>query len=344
MESHFTEVVLNAVLTYATSSLNNSPVDYIIKCIHDFYTLEELTAAKDILWAVGDDAILPQFHRRRDTSQRSALDATISDMIEGLQALDEADKMPLFAVDATRLQRIPKTSPSETSSLSICERLANLERRLASHEDSVSINTGKVLSLEESISSMSSWAGVASRPPGAVGRSSKQTIIAQPLVVKMPPPNTNRKPGVSSSSQIQSSRRKEAATLTHASSSTSLISNASLPAGYEYSSAQRRKIRRKAITGTKSTQGTLRGAPEPSRDLFVFRVEKGNTEEIIRDYIKDNNIEPRNVSLISNKDATFASFKVEVALSNMNDVLSPDFWPTGVCVRRFHKPRQNTTP
>ncbi len=332
-------VVLNAVLTYISNGLDNSPVEYISRCVHDFYTLEELTDAKDILWYVGDKDVIPKFTRRRDTSNRSVIDATISDIIEAIQALDAADIMPHFAVDRICLQRLPRVSPAEISSISVCERLAKLEQRMSTNEDSISVNVGKVIRLEESFS-RTTYAGIAGRSP-----TENQTIVPERLVVNMPPPRTV--PRQETRSYRGPSRRNEVPTMTSAVSMQSLVSNSSRPSayrdGFEYPAAHRRKSRRqKPVTGTSTVQGTLRGAPEPSRDIFVYRVQKGNTSEVIHNHITSSDIEPRSVTMVSNSEAKFDSFKVVIKLSDMHKILSPDFWPEGVCVRRFFKPRNDS--
>ncbi len=101
--------------------------------------------------------------------------------------------------------------------------------------------------------------------------------------------------------------------------------------------------RQKAITGTKAVEGGLQGAPEPSRDIFIYRARKHTTENDIMCYLKDDEIETRSVKKVSNIEARFDSFKVEIIISDMVKVLLLDFWPEGVCVRRFHKPRNDSS-
>ena len=40
-----------------------------------------------------------------------------------------------------------------------------------------------------------------------------------------------------------------------------------------------------------------------------------------------------------NDDALFNSFKVDIKMSDMAEVLDADFWPIGIHVRRFYKPK-----
>ena len=51
--------------------------------------------------------------------------------------------------------------------------------------------------------------------------------------------------------------------------------------------------------------------------------------------------EVRSIERVSSKNATFNSFRVEISVSDLSKVLDPEFWPTGVCVRRFYVPTES---
>ena len=75
-----------------------------------------------------------------------------------------------------------------------------------------------------------------------------------------------------------------------------------------------------AVVGT-GTSGSVRGAPQPNRDIFVFRVELGDADGI-KNYMTVRNIEKK-----SNDEAHLKSFKVTVCVAQLVHVLEPDFWP-----------------
>jgi hypothetical protein len=58
-------------------------------------------------------------------------------------------------------------------------------------------------------------------------------------------------------------------------------------------------------------------------------------------YVTDKNVDVRDVIQKSKEGSRFMSFKVTVKVSDLNTILKPDFWPTGVCVRRFWEPRSD---
>jgi hypothetical protein len=124
--------------------------------------------------------------------------------------------------------------------------------------------------------------------------------------------------------------------LNHGTSTTSLASNASSKPsgygeGYRYQTFQRKKSRRQnPVTGTRTDHaGLFRGARVPSRDMFVYRVDS------IKDYIVNNDVEVISINGVSNENATLSRFKVEIRVSDMPQVLHPEFWPSDVHVRRF---------
>ena len=55
----------------------------------------------------------------------------------------------------------------------------------------------------------------------------------------------------------------------------------------------------------------LKGAPVPSRDIFVFCVAKGRTAEDITSYMSDCDITARQVMKDSNDQSKFESFKLQ---------------------------------
>ena len=112
--------------------------------------------------------------------------------------------------------------------------------------------------------------------------------------------------------------------------------------GFSYPPDFQKKLnrRRKVIKG-RSENGTIRGAPPPSRELFVYRVDKGTTCEELKHYIENSGVTVRDLSILSHINAMFKSFKLTISVSDINKILNEDFWPCGIMVRRYNKPRQN---
>ena len=114
------------------------------------------------------------------------------------------------------------------------------------------------------------------------------------------------------------------------------------PRHFQKKHRQEERRRIKVITGnTKPGNGRFRGAPEPSRDIFVYRTHADTVVSDISDLIKSNGFHVREVNCISNPSARYKSFKLSVPASQLDSVLTDTFpWPEGVCVRRFTNRRR----
>ena len=98
--------------------------------------------------------------------------------------------------------------------------------------------------------------------------------------------------------------------------------------------------RRRIIFGKSHTQsGSFKGAPEPSRELFIYRVDPSTTDSQISSYLNDNNFTVREISCISNPNARFKSFKLKVPATEFQKLFNETLWPEGVRIRKFIRPR-----
>ena len=114
-------------------------------------------------------------------------------------------------------------------------------------------------------------------------------------------------------------------------STQSLISNNSRQ-NDGFVTQKRRRPRKPPVRGNANTQGPLKGAPEPSRDIFVYRVLPETDETMVGKYMFDSNVVIREIKRISKDEARFKSFKVTITRPDLPKVLKPDFFPEGVCV------------
>ena len=199
---------------------------------------------------------------------------------------------------------MPKVIPAETCMLSICERVQTLEATVKALSDSVvkicTTNTKEP---------KPSYAAVVTAPREINGREmgndkQQKHTSAQSHTSKTPRDNNS---AIDDYEMVQRRRRERPP-----------------------------QNRRPPIKGTASSS-KLRGAPEPSRDLFVYRVTKETVQDDLMEYLKDKHIQPRDIEKLSNTEAKFSSFRVEVKVSELDTLLDPNFWPEGVCVRRFYR-------
>ena len=92
--------------------------------------------------------------------------------------------------------------------------------------------------------------------------------------------------------------------------------------------------KQKVISGSGSSR-RIRGAPEPSREIFVYRVHKETSEEDMRDFMDSNGFDVRAIECTSKPDSLFKSFHVTIPLSQVEKAFDPQLWPEGVRMRKY---------
>ena len=97
--------------------------------------------------------------------------------------------------------------------------------------------------------------------------------------------------------------------------------------------------RRKIITGRGyNNSGGFKGAPEPNRELFIYRVDKQTTLRDLRVHVLDEGFDVRALECISNPNSKFKSFKLSVPVSQFSHLFDESIWPIGVRVRKYVPP------
>ena len=109
-------MILNELLTYATSYRSNNAIENIKKLMLDFYTSDEILTAKKLLWDVYGN-FLENFTDRRTTDNRTAEDANLNDILIALINLDAKNVTTEFV--AKDLHRVPKRAPEELNPFSL---------------------------------------------------------------------------------------------------------------------------------------------------------------------------------------------------------------------------------
>ena len=350
-EEVMVKIVIDPLLTYVASSLRTTAPGIIAHACRSYYSISEVLQARDVLWSVGDTGIMPEYVRRRDAKEKE-FDKTIDDIMKAMCSLDAAGKMPEFGVCAKTLSRIPKALPGEMYPLSVCERIGQLEEQLMS----LCGLDKKVAALEAELSSAimkpthaNHYLAAAQKSSGLVGSSpSSQQTSGQRQRNSDDQPRSGQaqrdmgnqpRQKDQAPQQPQSKMAPKAQKQHHASPPIDRDATQDREDGYQTVHNKRRRPKR-VVHGTSSST-TLRGAPEPSRDIFVYRVDHDTSCTDITDHLTKYNVEPRKVEKVSNEKARFASFRVELRVRDMKPVLKSEFWPEGVNVRRFFKKSTN---
>ena len=294
--------IYDPVLAYIAHGLLKSTPEHVKKVVHDHFSPNEIITARDALWVPFLlDSLPKMISRRNSTTSDKGCQLTISDVVDGIRALDSKGEMPRFVVEFSLLHRMPLSSPNETESISLCDRLARLEARLKTQEE---------------------------------------MLVRHDDLLRRIPPAAKRAPQ-EKRPHDQLTHAQITATNTESASKSQSESASSLPREHPAATDKededgwrtyRRKKRRRAITGSKTDASSF--DLEPSRDVFVYRCNHKTDATVIDKYLRDDSV-ARTVVKVPQMEAKCSSFRVEVAASQFKQLLRADMWPEGVCVRRF---------
>ncbi len=353
------DVIIDPVLSYIVFSSKCSTNDNLLKTVVGHFSNEQVLTAKYTLWNNAPSEVIGDLIRRRDSSLRSLQFANCLDVIQAVRKLDDKECMPHIVLDANDIKFLPRFKPEEIDDASIAIRMSKLEDTIADiHKAIKEIKSPPV-------EPRAPYSSVVSKPQNTVA----PPRLYQPLILQV---STERHEDASIVNTGQNSRppvdtragsRPENNPLRGRSGGRSTafpiprvnriddfrgsrasVNDLASDAGsfqYQYQERRRQRKQRNAVTGANATTcGNFRGAPEPVRDLFVYRVEQTTTLDDIKQYLTDHDIVYTNITRVSHSESKFQSFKLTVPKSRFKDLLNEDSWPTGVYVREFKQPRR----
>lgn len=110
----------------------------------------------------------------------------------------------------------------------------------------------------------------------------------------------------------------------------------------DYTLVTRKKVNknRNVIMGSKS-DCVIKGAPEPNRDLFIFRLDAETTEDKLRSFISDKGFKVNELELKSNEKAKYKSYRLRVPKSQFSRLFDENMWPAGVGIRKYFAPKDS---
>lgn len=339
-------MISDVVLAYIAHSLDNSSASYIKSVCSGHFSHEEITLARDTLWdKLKDEKTMPRLIRRQNITTKKSLELTISDIMEAITTISKEGSMPEFVVHYGSLGRLPLSKPEESCPISICDRLAKLEARMQQAEDVMARDHCKVATLEENARRMQGPAYSEVTRPKEMPMHPTKELKGRPQA--LPPRsalNVHPPDGFADTLpkrlSVPGGMKPASSMLSVASSKPSLNAE-----GFEYPARHQRKRRQRFVRGQRRNgDSNLVAAPEPARDIFIYRLMKTTEADDLIKYMTDNGIPPLDVKKVSHKDSKFASFRVQVRALLVKDVLHPDSWPENVCVRRFWQKSTQDSP
>ena len=122
--------MLNGLLTYVNTVINNSTNDNILKIVVTFYNSNDILLAKKIMWQTCDNNIIGSIVSRNNSRTRPQTDANAADIIDAMKLLYQHSAIPMFAASAT--DKLPLRLPEELNLVYISERLSKVKEMITS--------------------------------------------------------------------------------------------------------------------------------------------------------------------------------------------------------------------
>ena len=198
-----------------------------------------------------------------------------------------------------------------------------LEGMLKSHDALIAANSSKITAVSEH-QTYAFAVSMNNKPPV-----NKPHVSSAPSSSHGPPPTQMSQPNSSLSRPVL---REQASSPANQESDENHDSE-----GYQEVKPRRRPRRRVIVTGTRSegSSKSFTGAPEPSRDLFIYRVSPEANVDDIKEFISTDGVVVRDLIKKSSPESRFQSYRLTVKQSDEKRLLDEAFWPEGVRVRRY---------
>ena len=363
------DCINNELLSYIQHHLVRSSAENIKSVIIRFYTPEEISQAKSLLWkSVPSDSLGPMRTRVKSTT-RLAHEADVDDVISSFQKIDSLSlSVPKFA--AINLDRLPKYPPEQVSDAvvrdivnSIEQRLRVVEARSEGNTDSINVlnmiaNEGLKSKVSSNLMCSSSWPALgnesvettcnrdASKSEAASKSDSRPSAADVVKLIAKPQRPVTRPRGVSSRAVSMTGAPaiknvkddyKEDVPLSQDKN------EAEIPGDFEMTREQKRRIWRrernnKAIVGKRENCLMIKSGLK-NIDIFIFRVHKDVDNEDLKQFIVDEGISVSDFQKVSRDDSMMNSFKATIPFTDYDHVMSDSFWLTGIACRRFYSKR-----
>ena len=333
-------VVHSPLLSYVHYLLHYHDDDYVKKFIISQFSKDSIVEAKQSLCGFYSDHFI--FQQRKDSASRSAKEAHLADIIEALKYMDDnlEGKFKLYINSAVLMQLAKPENLME-------QRLNLLEQKVSSLISVIDMYVAENNSLNENIEKLSKKTYAEAVVGHSVEGKSAPSAQDSDAETKSEAPRTpitslntiTLSQGVKSGNQdgkYDNVTSKESSTETL--SVPDVRQSEVVTPSYSF---QKRKNRQKRliITGNSVTCKGVSGAPEPTRHLFIKRINEDTDNEAVQNMIQQYGFCIKDFRCISHPEARFKSFKLSVPASQFERLFDEKLWPEGVVVRMFRTPK-----
>jgi hypothetical protein len=315
------QLIPNELLAYAFGATTRHPKEDVRSTILGFYPAGEIQAAKKLLWETFA-AKLPQMQSRNDTKLRPSYEADLDDLLRAVYCLDEkrGEGDAEFVVrDIYNLPPLIQDCPS--SRLEVIENAVKEMCQIMHQQHFPPLN--------------------ADAPPQCPLSDTQPKTLATYSEVALAQSSSADKCDDDGYTLVKYKRRENPSppNAVQTLAATQQRDPAASAAANAPATRPRQQQRRMPNVGTRKHE-QFKAGPQRT-ELFVFRVENSVSEDVIKDYLKEEKVKVNAMAKVSKDDAATQSFHITVECDDPEVLLTdPSFWPDRICCRRFYtKPR-----
>ena len=92
------------------------------------------------------------------------------------------------------------------------------------------------------------------------------------------------------------------------------------------------------MSGKSISGNTFKGGPTTRNELLI-RVSRDVSEDIVKDHMNGKDLKYVSIKTVSNVEAVFKSFLINVEAWDYGNIMNPDVWPSGTRLRDFRMPQ-----
>ena len=332
------KVLIQPVLGYILFSMQSASAENVKLAAMGHFIDSDICDAKDMLWYFCGTKYIGEKKVRKDSNTRSEKEDHLADIINALIKLDKANKVPTIVLGALSLGHIPRSHPEELNNISLCDRLNQIECRMKKMQEQLDCHTAENMMLHERLEKTDSYASVLK----------KDNIHYKDTGPKVKIQKTDILTQISNKGVIEIEGEHQSSEVLHENMSAT-IQPAQQPLDNEYQiplyhrkQARRKKMRKNVITGSRAQcSGNVRGAPDPDRHLFIYRVDRSTVVKDLESYISERGVTVRDLQCVSNCESKFKSFKLTVSVAQYSQLFDSSLWPQGVRIRPFYTKRED---
>ena len=261
------------------------------------------------------------------------------DILTAWAKLESCDKLPTVVINAIDLCKIPKSHPEELNNITLIDRLNRMETRMSQMQAGLDEVVARNLMFNDKLNEMSSYAS----------KVKASTVFSQ--TSHLSPAETARKVEQTHTSNTLMPQRTQELVVDNAEKIKQNVDNDSFQQPAYVLKQQRRQQNRTAkmevISGSLRNHTSVRGAPEPNRDLLIYRVDTDTKVEDLKTFIAEKGYAVRSLDVMSKPNSKWKSFKLTVPVSQYSSLFDSSLWPEGICVchfwnRKEHKSTQES--